>query len=140
MFLDTLESRQAAAASVVVTGLLSLFLLRKHFITEKILKKKSGDVNDEANFSLFILLHKRAKPILPPYPFPPPPRANSNPLPPPLPSPSAHPWSQDLSKKFHYNTQRCNYKTNSSESIKRQDVLLRVSQYTADRERRRPRY
>jgi hypothetical protein len=32
----------------------------------KILKKKSGDVNDEANFSLFILLHKRAKPILPP--------------------------------------------------------------------------
>ena len=33
-------------------------------------KKKSGDVNDEANFSLFILLHKRAKPILPPYPHP----------------------------------------------------------------------
>jgi hypothetical protein len=30
-------------------------------------KKKSGDVNDEANFSLFILLHKRAKPILPPW-------------------------------------------------------------------------
>jgi hypothetical protein len=27
-------------------------------------KKKTGDVNDEANFSFFILLHKRAKPIL----------------------------------------------------------------------------
>ena len=26
----------------------------------------SGDVNDEANFSFFILLHKRAKPMLPP--------------------------------------------------------------------------
>ena len=26
---------------------------------------------------------------------------------------------QELSKKIHYNTQRCNYKTNSSESIKR---------------------
>jgi hypothetical protein len=26
----------------------------------------SGDVNDEANFSFFILLHKRAKPIHPP--------------------------------------------------------------------------
>ena len=38
-------------APVVITGLFSLFLLRKHFITEKILKKKSGDVNDEANFS-----------------------------------------------------------------------------------------
>jgi hypothetical protein len=35
------------------------------------LKKKSGDVNDEANFSLFILLQERAKPILPPYPLPP---------------------------------------------------------------------
>jgi hypothetical protein len=33
--------------------------------TEKILKKKSGDVNDEANFSFFILLHKLHKPILP---------------------------------------------------------------------------
>jgi hypothetical protein len=33
-------------------------------------KKKSGDVNDEANFSFFILLHKRAKPILPSYLLP----------------------------------------------------------------------
>ena len=75
---------------------------------------------------------------------------------------------QELSKKFHYNTQRCNYKTNSSESIKRQDVrpraffrlslrsrsqlptvageselralLNRASQYTVDRGHRRPRY
>ena len=54
------------AAGVVDTAPFSLFLLRKHFITEKNLKKKSGDVNDEANFSLFILLHKRAKPMLPP--------------------------------------------------------------------------
>jgi hypothetical protein len=65
-----INERTALAASstlVVVTGLFSLFLLRKHFITEKKFKKKSGDVNDEANFSLFILLHKRAKPILPPW-------------------------------------------------------------------------
>jgi hypothetical protein len=68
--------------------------------------KKSGDVNDEANFSFFILLHKSAKPILPLLPSPSPPRANSNlyspltfsltsarelkPYTPPLPSPSAH--------------------------------------------------
>ena len=51
--------------TVVWSGLFSLFLLRKHFITEKKFKKKSGDVNDEANFPFFILLHKRAKPILP---------------------------------------------------------------------------
>jgi hypothetical protein len=60
---------------VVVGRALFLFLLRNHFITENVLKKKSGDVNDEANFSLFILLHKRAKPILPPG------RANSKPSP-----------------------------------------------------------
>jgi hypothetical protein len=54
-------------SKVVVTGLFSLFLLRKHFITEKNLKKKSGEANDEANFSFFILLHKRAKPAIPPY-------------------------------------------------------------------------
>ena len=62
---------------VVVTGQFINFLLRKHFITEIFLKKKSGDVNDEANFSLFILLQERAKPI------PSPPRTNSNPLLPP---------------------------------------------------------
>jgi len=55
---------------VVESAAFSLFLLRKHFITEKILKKKSGDVNDEANFSFFILNHKRANPILPPYLLP----------------------------------------------------------------------
>jgi hypothetical protein len=59
------------AFRVVVTGLFSLFLLRKHFITEIFFKKKSGNVNDEANFSLLILLHKRAKPLLPPYLLPP---------------------------------------------------------------------
>ena len=52
---------------VVKTGPFISFLLHNHFITEIFLKKKSGDVNDEANFSLFILLHKRAKPILPSY-------------------------------------------------------------------------
>jgi hypothetical protein len=55
---------------VVVTAPFIKILLHNHFITEKNLKKKSGDVNDEANFSLFILLHKRAKPIHPPYLLP----------------------------------------------------------------------
>ena len=95
---------------VVISGALFLFLLRKHFITEFFFKKKSGDVNDEAILAFYILLHKRAKHILPPYLSPP--RANSN-----LNSPQS--MGQDLSKKNHYNTQRCNYKTNSSESIKR---------------------
>ena len=39
--------------AVVVISEFSLFLLRKHFITEFFFKKKSGDVNDEANFSFF---------------------------------------------------------------------------------------
>jgi len=55
---------------VVVTGQFIIFLLHNHFITDFFFKKKSGDVNDEANFSLFILLHKRAKPAPPPYPHP----------------------------------------------------------------------
>jgi hypothetical protein len=38
---------------------------------------------------------------------------------------------QELSKKFHYNTQRCNYKTNSSESIKRRRQYNR--RHRADR-------
>jgi hypothetical protein len=45
-------------------------LLHNHFITEFFLKKKSGEANDEANFSFFILLHKRAKPALHPYLIP----------------------------------------------------------------------
>jgi hypothetical protein len=36
------------------------------------LKKKSGEAKDSAIFPFFILLHKRAKPITPPYPHPPP--------------------------------------------------------------------
>ena len=59
-----------ARKSVVESEAFSLFLLRKHFITEIFLKKKSGDVKDEANYSFYILLHKRAKPILSPYPLP----------------------------------------------------------------------
>ena len=50
--------------SVVVSGPFIKNLLHNHFITEKFLKKKSGDVNDEANFSFFILLHNRANPKL----------------------------------------------------------------------------
>jgi hypothetical protein len=45
---------------VVISGLFFKNLLHNHFITEMFFKKKSGDVNDEANFSFFILLHKRA--------------------------------------------------------------------------------
>ena len=41
-----------------MSGEFSLFLLHNHFITEKIYKKKSGDVNDEANFPIYFLLHK----------------------------------------------------------------------------------
>ncbi len=67
---------RASWREVVITGPFINFLLHNHFITEFFLKKKSGDVNDEANFSLFILLHKRAKPILPPY-LPPPFRART---------------------------------------------------------------
>jgi hypothetical protein len=55
----------------------------------KKIKKKSGRVNDEANFSFFILLHKRANPILSSLPTPSPPRANSKP---PYIHPSAHPY------------------------------------------------
>jgi len=37
-----------------MSGLFSLFLLRKHFITETKFKKKSGDVNYEATSPLFV--------------------------------------------------------------------------------------
>ncbi len=40
-------------------------LLHNHIIKRK---SFSGDVNYEANFSFFFLLHKRAKPMLPPCP------------------------------------------------------------------------
>jgi hypothetical protein len=64
----------------------SSLLLHNHFITEFFFKKKSGDVNDEANFSFFFLLHKRAKPALPPYLLPHSAR-ELKPFTPPLPSP-----------------------------------------------------
>jgi hypothetical protein len=113
----------------VISGAFINFLLHNHFITEKIYKKKSGEAKDSAIFPFFILLHKRANPILPPY-LHPHLRARTQTYTPPLPSPSPggsiRPYlfpppmaCQDLSKKFHYNTKRCNYKTNSSESIKR---------------------
>jgi len=56
--------------AVVVTGQFKKKLLHNHFMTNFFLKKKSGDVNAEANFSFFILLHKRAKPIHPAYLLP----------------------------------------------------------------------
>ena len=40
-------------------------MLRKHFITEKKFKKKSGDVNDEANFSLFFCFKRELNPYTP---------------------------------------------------------------------------
>ena len=58
-----------------------------HFITEIFLKKKFGDVNYEANFRFFILLHKRAKPIHPPDLTS---ARELKPCTPPLPSPSAY--------------------------------------------------
>ena len=42
------------------------FLLHNHRVNIKKEFSFSGDVNYEANFSFFILLHKRAKPIHPP--------------------------------------------------------------------------
>jgi hypothetical protein len=42
---------------VVVTGPFIKKLLHNNFTTKKYIKK-SGDVNDEANFSFFCLLHK----------------------------------------------------------------------------------
>ena len=71
---------------VVVTAPFINFLLHNHFITEKNLKKKSGDVNDEVKFPFFFYfirelnLHspltysltsaRELKPILPPYLLP----------------------------------------------------------------------
>jgi hypothetical protein len=62
----------------------------------KNLKKKSGDVNDEANFSLFILLQERAKPIYPP---PPSLRARTQTFTPPLHPSLHHPHPQNPSVK-----------------------------------------
>ena len=86
VYMNTLKNRSSNEPAQVISIVKILgqvvesepfinFLLHNHFITEKFKKKKSGDVNDEAKFSLFILLHKRAKPILPPG------RANSKPFP-----------------------------------------------------------
>ena len=47
---------QPPSTAVVMFSALFLFLLHNHFITEIIFKKKSGDVNDEANFSLLLNL------------------------------------------------------------------------------------
>jgi hypothetical protein len=57
----------------VISRAFFLFLLHKHFIKKK---SFSSDVNNEANFPLFFLLHKRAQ--------------HTQPAPPPLPSLSTH--------------------------------------------------
>jgi hypothetical protein len=96
-------------------------------------------VNYEANFCFFILLHKRVKPILPPYLLPHSAR-ELKPYTPPLPSLSAHlsvhtlhpthppippptHLRQDLSKKFH--SIKSNYKTNSELRTLKEYQLLR---------------
>jgi len=67
---------------VVMVRPFSLFLLHNHFITDFFFKKNPAKHNtkykDSAIFAFYFLLHKRAKPILPPYPLPPP-------IPPPIP-------------------------------------------------------
>ena len=50
----------------MISGAFINFLLHNHFITENNLKKKSGEAKDSVIFPFFILLHKRAKPMLPP--------------------------------------------------------------------------
>jgi hypothetical protein len=52
---------------VVISRAFFFILLHNHIINIKKYFSFSGDVNYEANFSFFILLHKRAKPIAPPY-------------------------------------------------------------------------
>jgi hypothetical protein len=79
----------------VISGPFFKKLLHNHFITEFFLKKKSGDVNDQANFSFFFLLHKRAKPVLPPYLLPHSAR-ELKPFTPPLPSPTFRARTQTL--------------------------------------------
>ena len=72
----------------MISGAFINFLLHNHFITEKILKKKSGEAKDSVIFSFLFLLHKRAKPIHPPYllslpTYPPIPPPTYPPIPPP---------------------------------------------------------
>jgi hypothetical protein len=55
-----------------VTGPFIIFLLHHHFITDFFLNKNSGEAKHSVIFPFFILLHKRAKPIHPPYLLPPP--------------------------------------------------------------------
>ena len=51
---------------VVISGAFIIFLRHTHFITEFFFKKKSGEAKDSVIFPFFVLLHKRAKPMLPP--------------------------------------------------------------------------
>ncbi len=51
---------------LLISGPFFKILLHNHFITDFFFKK-TGEAKDSAIFPFFILLHKRAKPILPPY-------------------------------------------------------------------------
>jgi hypothetical protein len=73
--------------TVVVTGPFINFLLHNHFITEFFFKKKSGDANDEANFSFFICFARELNLYSPSYLIPHL-RARTQTYTPPLPSPS----------------------------------------------------
>jgi hypothetical protein len=56
--------------AVVISGPFFKNLLHNHFITDFLLKNKSGEAEDSIIFPFCFLLHKRANPILPPYLLP----------------------------------------------------------------------
>jgi hypothetical protein len=62
-----IDAACASPESVVISRAFFFILLHNHIINIKNYFSFSGDVNYEANFSFFILLHKRAKPIALPY-------------------------------------------------------------------------
>jgi hypothetical protein len=70
--------------SSIVCTVHSFFASQSLHNKKKKIEKKSGDVNYEAIFPLFFLLHKRVKPTPPPLPSLSPTRANSHPILPPL--------------------------------------------------------
>ena len=73
----------------MITGPFFIFFASQSLHNRFFFIKKSGDVNDEGNFSFFILLHKRAKPLLP-LTLSLTSARELKPYTPPLPSPSTH--------------------------------------------------
>jgi hypothetical protein len=86
-----------------------IFLRRKHFITEKNSKNKSGEVKDSVFFPPLFLLHKLHNPMLPPCP-PPRPHARTQNLYSPFALPLAprelktHPSNHSLNPPIHPST------------------------------------